>query len=91
VSRLTLSLNVLCRQPARIRRENYGEIVLECLVHRFNDERFQALAYVGCSHRSDIILMICDDGLNRGDFLLGCHANTFNFLFGVGNQKGNAT
>jgi len=31
--------------------------------------------------------MIGDDGLNRGDFLLGSHAGSFNFLFSVRNQE----
>jgi hypothetical protein len=96
VSRLAPSPNILCgsmwrlltcRRPARIRCENYGKIILQCSVHRFNYERYQTLADVGCSHSSDIILMICDDGLNCGNFLLGSHAGTFNFLFSVGNHE----
>jgi hypothetical protein len=31
--------------------------------------------------------MISDDGLNCGDFLLGSHTGTFNFLFSVGNHE----
>jgi hypothetical protein len=89
LSRLAFSPNILCRWPARIRCENYGKIVLERGIHRFNDEIFQTLTDIGRSHGSNIILVICNDGLNCGSFLLGSHAGTFNFPFSVGNQKRN--
>jgi hypothetical protein len=79
VSRLTRSPNVLRCRPTRIRCENYGKIILERGVHRFNYEIFQTLAYVGCLHRSNIILMVRDDGLNCGSFLLGSHAGNIQF------------
>jgi hypothetical protein len=97
VSRLALSPNtvccsytlITCRQTARICCENYGKIILKRGIHRFNYESFQTLADTRCPHRSDIILMICDDGLNRGSFLLGCHAGTFNFcsLSAIKNER----
>ena len=87
VSRSALWPNLLCHRPARIRCEDYGKIVLQRGVHRFNYESLQTLADVGRAHSSNIIVMICDDGLNCGNFLLGSHVGTFNFLFSVGNHE----
>ena len=86
MSRLAFSPNILCR-PARIRCEDYGKIILKRSVHCFNYESLQTLADVGRAHRSNIIVMIGDDRLNCGNFLLGCHAATFNFLFSIGNHE----
>ena len=86
-SRSAFSPNILCRRPARIRCEDYGKIILKRSVHRFNYETFQTLTDVGRAHSSNIIVMIGDDGLNCGDFLLGSHTGTFNFLFSVGNHE----
>ena len=83
------SPNTLCRRPARIRCEDYGKIILKRSVHRFNYETFQTLADVGRAHSSNIIVMIGDDRLNCGNFLLGSHAGAFNFLFSVGNHEWN--
>ena len=89
VSRSALWPNLLCRRPARIRCEDYGKIVLQRGVHRFNYESLQTLADIGRAHSSNIVVMIGDDRLNCGNFLLGSHAGTFNFLFSFGNRKWN--
>src|SRR5437879_876760 len=88
VSRSALWPNLLCRRPARIRCEDYGKIVLQRGVHRFNYESLQTLADVGRAHSSNIIVMICDDGLNCGNFLLGSHAGTFNFCSASAIENG---
>ena len=87
VSRSALWPNLLCRRPARIRCEDYGKIVLQRRVHRFNYESLQTLADVGRAHSSNIIVMICDDGLNCGNFLLGSHASTYGVRFCASNTK----
>ena len=87
VSRPAFSPNILCGRPARIRCEDYGKIILKRSVHRFNYETLQTLTDVGRTHSSNIIVMIGDDGLNCGNFLLGSHTGTFNFLFSVGNHE----
>ena len=87
VSRSALWPNLLCRRPARIRCEDYGKIVLQRGVHRFNYESLQTLADVGRAHSSNIIVMICDDGLNCGNFLLGCHAVHTVFASAPATQK----
>ena len=87
VSRSALWPNLLCRRPARIRCEDYGKIVLQRGVHRFNYESLQTLADVGRAHSSNIIVMICDDGLNCGNFLLGSHAITYGVRFCASNTK----
>ena len=86
-SRSAFSPNILCRRPARIRCEDYGKIILKRSVHRFNYETFQTLTDVGRAHSSNIIVMIGDDGLNCGDFLLGCHAGTYGVRFRASNPK----
>ena len=86
-SRLALSPNILCRRPARIRCEDYGKIILKRSVHRFNYETFQTLADVGRAHSSNIIVMICHDRLNCGDFLLGSHTGRYGVRFRASNPK----
>src|SRR6266513_11459 len=87
VLRLAFSPNMLCRRPARIRCEDYGKIILKRIVHRFNYESLQTLADVGRAHSSNIIVMIGDDGLNCGNFLLGSHASTYGVRFCASNTK----
>jgi hypothetical protein len=86
-SRSAFSPNILCRRPARICCEDYGKIILKRSVHRFNYETFQTLADVGRAHGSNIIVMICHDRLNCGDFLLGSHASTYGVRFCASNTK----
>ena len=78
---------VSCRRAIRVRCENYGKIILECGVHRFDYEIFQTLADIGCLHSGNVVLMISDDRLNRGSFFLGSHAGTYGVRFCPSNQK----
>jgi hypothetical protein len=73
--------------PARFRCEDYGQIILECSVHRFDYESFQAEADVGRSHGSNVIFMIFENVPNSASFLLSCHAATYGIHFRASNNK----
>jgi hypothetical protein len=73
--------------PARFRCEDYGQIILECSVHRFDYESVQAGADVGRSHGSNVIFMIFENVPNRASFLLSCHAATYGIHFRASNTK----